>query len=126
MLRDGCDYWCLPLCVYTVLVLLNDILRDGVCCCFQFYSSFPIKFSSDLCVCVCVRVCVCVFVCMFVCVRVCVRVCVCVCVCVCVRVCVFVSVRVSVCVCVCVCACVQPSRYIIRGHECVVWAIVGQ
>ena len=51
-------------CVYCFSVLLNDILRDGVCCCFQFYSSFPIKFSSDLCVCVCV------------CVRVCVRACV--------------------------------------------------
>ena len=38
----------LCVCVCTVLVLLNNILGDVVCSCFQFYSSFPIKFSSDL------------------------------------------------------------------------------
>ena len=39
---------CVCVCVCTVLVLLNNILGDVACSCFQFYSSFPIKFSSDL------------------------------------------------------------------------------
>ena len=38
----------LCVCVCTVLVLLNNILGDVACSCFQFDSSFPIKFSSDL------------------------------------------------------------------------------